>query len=157
MIITCDNCNKRFEINSDLIPDKGRLLLCGSCNHQWFFKKEIQRNTINPSNNNLVMDYKKDLISNKKVEDIKEKKTLDKKSHNIKNNDLKNSIKVIKDKKKIKILNLIIVFIVTFIAVVILVDTFEQPISMIIPNIEFILYNLYESTKDIFLFFEDLI
>ena len=157
MIITCDNCNKRFEINSDLIPDKGRLLLCSSCNHQWFFKKEIQRNTINPSNNNLVMDYKKDLISNKKVEDIKEKKTLDKKSHNIKNNDLKNSIKVIKGKKKTKILNLTIVFIITFIAVVILVDTFEQPISMIIPNIEFILYNLYESTKDIFLFFEDLI
>jgi len=157
MIITCDNCNKRFEINSDLIPDKGRLLLCGSCNHQWFFKKEIQRNTINPSNNNLVMDYKKDLISNKKVEDIKEKKTLDKKSHNIKNNDLKNSIKVIKGKKKTKILNSTIVFIITFIAVVILVDTFEQPISMIIPNIEFILYNLYESTKDIFLFFEDLI
>ena len=157
MIITCDNCNKRFEINSDLIPDKGRLLLCSSCNHQWFFKKEIQRNTINPSNNNLVMDYKKNLISNKKVGDIKEKKIPNKKSYNIKNNDLKNSIKVIKDKKKIKILNLIIVFIVTFIAVVILVDTFEQPISMIIPNIEFILYNLYESTKDIFLFFEDLI
>ena len=157
MIITCDNCNKRFEINSDLIPDKGRLLLCSSCNHQWFFKKEIQRNTINPSNNNLVMDYKKDLISNKKVGDIKEKKTLDKKSHNIKNNDLKNSIKVIKGKKKTKILNSTIVFIITFIAVVILVDTFEQPISMIIPNIEFILYNLYESTKDIFLFFEDLI
>ena len=157
MIITCDNCNKRFEINSDLIPDKGRLLLCGSCNHQWFFKKEIQRNTINPSNNNLVMDYKKNLISNKKVGDIKEKKIPNKKSYNIKNNDLKNSIKVIKGKKKTKILNSTIVFIITFIAVVILVDTFEQPISMIIPNIEFILYNLYESTKDIFLFFEDLI
>jgi predicted Zn finger-like uncharacterized protein len=157
MIITCNNCNKRFEINSDLIPDKGRLLLCSSCNHQWFFKKEIQRNTINPSNNNLVMDYKKDLISNKKVGDIKEKKTLNKKSFNIKNNDLKNSIKVIKERKKTKILNLTIVFIITFTAVVILIDTFEQPISMIIPNIEFILYNLYESTKDILLFFEDLI
>ena len=157
MIITCDNCNKRFEINSDLIPDKGRLLLCSSCNHQWFFKKEIQRNTINPSNNNLVMDYKKNLISNKKVGDIKEKKTPNKKSYNIKNNDLKNSIKAIKERKKTKILNLTIVFIITFTAVVILIDTFEQPISMIIPNIEFILYNLYESTKDIFLFFEDLI
>ena len=157
MIIKCNNCNKRFEINSDLIPDKGRLLLCSSCNHQWFFKKEIQRNTINPSNNNLVMDYKKDLISNKKVGDIKEKKTLNKKSFNIKNNDLKNSIKVIKERKKTKILNLTIVFIITFTAVVILIDTFEQPISMIIPNIEFILYNLYESTKDILLFFEDLI
>ena len=157
MIIKCNNCNKRFEINSDLIPDKGRLLLCSSCNHQWFFKKEIQRNTINPSNNNIVMDYKKDLISNKKVGDIKEKKTLNKKSFNIKNNDLKNSIKVIKERKKTKILNLTIVFIITFTAVVILIDTFEQPISMIIPNIEFILYNLYESTKDILLFFEDLI
>ena len=97
MIITCIRCDKKFEVESSLIPEKGRLLQCNSCNHQWFFKKEIQRNTINPSNNNLVMDYKKDLISNKKVGDIKEKKTLNKKSFNIKNNDLKNSIKVIKE------------------------------------------------------------
>ena len=40
MIITCINCNKKFDINSDLIPKNGRLLECSSCNHQWFFKIE---------------------------------------------------------------------------------------------------------------------
>ena len=39
MIITCENCNKKFEINDDLIPKRGRLLQCGSCDHQWFFNK----------------------------------------------------------------------------------------------------------------------
>ena len=41
MIITCNNCNKKFDIDSNLISDKGRLLQCASCDHKWFFKKEV--------------------------------------------------------------------------------------------------------------------
>ena len=41
MIITCPNCNKKFEIDSSLIPENGRLLQCGSCNHKWHYVKEI--------------------------------------------------------------------------------------------------------------------
>ena len=44
MIITCNNCNKKFDIDSNLIPDKGRLLQCASCDHKWFFKKEVIEN-----------------------------------------------------------------------------------------------------------------
>ena len=62
-----------------------------------------------------------------------------------------------KPPKKIGILNIIVVFIISFMALIILTDTFEQPISKLIPNIEFILFNLYESIKDIMLFFNDLI
>ena len=40
MIIECINCNKKFEVNSDLIPEEGRNIQCGSCNHLWFFKKD---------------------------------------------------------------------------------------------------------------------
>ncbi len=40
MIIQCINCNKKFEVNSNLIPSVGRNIQCGSCNHLWFFKKE---------------------------------------------------------------------------------------------------------------------
>mgnify|MGYP003690141213 CR=1 FL=1 len=40
MIITCINCNKKFNIDSNLIPDMGRLLQCASCDHKWFFIKE---------------------------------------------------------------------------------------------------------------------
>ena len=48
MIITCNNCNKKFDIDSNLIPDGGRLLQCASCNNKWFFKKEITENTVSP-------------------------------------------------------------------------------------------------------------
>ena len=58
MIITCNNCNKKFDLVSNLIPDKGRLLQCASCNHKWFFKKEILENTISPivEHNDNVLD-----------------------------------------------------------------------------------------------------
>ena len=40
MIITCPNCKKKFQIDPALIPEKGRYLQCGSCNHAWFYKPE---------------------------------------------------------------------------------------------------------------------
>ena len=40
MIISCPNCNKQFKINPSLIPDNGRDVKCGSCNHVWFYKLE---------------------------------------------------------------------------------------------------------------------
>ena len=40
-----DQCQKKFEIESSLIPEKGRLLQCSSCNHQWFYKNDISEET----------------------------------------------------------------------------------------------------------------
>ena len=51
MIISCINCNKKFDLNSDLIPESGRLLVCGICNHEWFYKKEVIPNIIQSDNN----------------------------------------------------------------------------------------------------------
>ena len=46
MIIDCPNCNKKFDIDQNLLPVNGRLLQCGSCNHKWFFKfNEIEKKT----------------------------------------------------------------------------------------------------------------
>ena len=45
MIITCVQCHKKFEIESSLIPKRGRLLQCSSCNHQWFYKNDILEKT----------------------------------------------------------------------------------------------------------------
>ena len=39
MIIECVKCSKKFDVDSNLIPLKGRTIQCGSCNHVWFFKK----------------------------------------------------------------------------------------------------------------------
>ena len=40
MIIICPCCEKKFEVDGNLIPEKGRTLQCGSCDHKWFFKKD---------------------------------------------------------------------------------------------------------------------
>ena len=61
MIITCPNCNKQFKIDNSLIPDEGRDLQCGSCNHIWFYN--IQEK------NNEVLELKQEIIS----EDIEPK------------------------------------------------------------------------------------
>ena len=181
MIITCNNCNKKFNLDSKLIPDKGRLLQCASCNHKWFFKKEILENTVSPivedidndnvnvldqnypTNNNEInpSDLSKEdaevdieVEPDKKIE-IDPKEEFDK---NLEANINEDKSVIVKSKKQknFKILNIFIVAIISFVAFIIIVDTFKYPIGKIVPNIEFILYNLYESIKDISLFIRDL-
>ena len=181
MIITCNNCNKQFNVDQDLIPDKGRLLQCASCNHKWFFKKEILENTVSPivedidinnvnvldqnypTNNNEInpSDLSKEdaevdieVEPDKKIE-IDPKEEFDK---NLEANIYEDKSVIVKSKKQknFKILNIFIVAIISFIAFIIVVDTFKYPIGKIVPNIEFVLYNLYESIKDISLFIRDL-
>jgi predicted Zn finger-like uncharacterized protein len=160
MIIVCENCDKKFQINSNLIPKNGRLLECSSCNHQWFFMNQVQKKitpVFNPDNNIVITEtnkpiQKKRILENKQVLNINiNDETIDK------NNEIHSIYEEKKGKKKYNIFNLIIVFIISFVALIILLDTFKNPLSKIIPNIEFLLYNLYESIKDIKLFFNDLI
>ena len=170
MIITCNNCNKKFDIDSSLIPDKGRLLQCSSCNHKWFFKKVVPENTVSSTdgdiNNDNVNIFEQNNssfndeesvsdASNDEVEVNLEDKTKEKIEIN-KGESTQVNTKP-KKQKKFKILNIFIVSIISFVAFIIIVDTFKYPIGKIVPNIEFILYNLYESIKDISLFIRDLI
>ena len=57
----------------------------------------------------------------------------------------------------IKILSYIIVLIISFVAIIIVLETFKNPISNIFPNLELVLFNLFETLEDIFLFFKNLI
>ena len=43
MIINCIKCTKKFEVKATLIPDNGRTIQCGSCNHVWFYKPKIEQ------------------------------------------------------------------------------------------------------------------
>ena len=181
MIITCNNCNKKFDIDSSLIPDKGRLLQCASCDHKWFFKKEVLENTVSPIvediDNDKVNIFVQNKLSNKdeinpsnlqKEEvDADTEEKLDEKIEVNNEEELKNQIDANinesttanakpKKQKNFKILNILIVAIISFVAFIIIVDTFKYPIGKIVPNIEFILYNLYESIRDISLFISDL-
>jgi len=156
MIISCDNCHKKFDIKSSLIPEKGRLLQCNSCNYKWFFKKEVKSETISPIKITKTDNEPKDF--NDVPENFKISKNIESLKETAK--DLPIIEKILTKKKNRNnnnILGLTIVFIISFIALIILMDTFQGPISKIIPNIEFLLYNLYETINDIILFLKDLI
>ena len=157
MIIACNNCHKKFDIDSNLIQKKGRLLQCNSCNHKWFFKKEIINDSV-------------EAIKVEKEETIELLDKTPKLEVNINNNIQENEIETTEEKisnitpttkpkkqKTFKILNLSIIFLISFVAFIIILDTFKSPIGKIVPNIEFLLYNLYESFKDIVSFIKDLI
>ena len=169
MIITCNNCNKKFDIESNLITDKGRLLQCASCNHKWFFKKEILDNTLSPIEEDISNDSvdifhqnssstnEEESVSNEPKDEVEvnlEEVTREKTEINIDESPQVNTKP--KKQKNFKILNIFIVAIISSVAFIIILDTFKYPIGKIVPNIEFILYNLYESIKDISLFIKDL-
>ena len=61
------------------------------------------------------------------------------------------------ENKKISFLNIILVFVISIVALIVLLDTFKSPINLMIPNIEFFLESLYETLKDILLFIQDLL
>ncbi len=147
MIIACPCGEKKFEVDENLIPDKGRLLKCGSCDQTWFFNKNVSEQT-------------EPLID----KPAKQKKILYK-DENIDNSVSKAPIKpgseLVKYKPKYnftfgKFLSYIIVSIITFVAIIIILDTFKAPLSNIFPNLELVLYNLFETLRDLILFAKDL-
>ena len=173
MIISCNNCNKNFDADSSLIPENGRLVQCIGCDHKWFFKKEtlkkiaptVKTKSITEELSTFSEDATSiDIESTKTIELLdettKDTPTLEKisiqNSKEIKE-DKEPNIKESINKKSYNILSLTIVFIISFIALIIVLDTFQEPISIFVPNIEIILYNLYETINDIILFFNDLI
>ena len=157
MIITCENCTKMFEVDADLIPDKGRLLQCMKCQHTWFFKNAISRDT-DKSNDSKSPTLMEDTSGSEKDDLIVENNLDNQELNENKNKKWTNFTKSnLGKKKRISIINLTLVFIISFIALIIVSDTFKSLISNIVPNIDILLYNLYESIKDIILFFNDLI
>ena len=171
MIIKCNNCYKQFDIAPSAIPEKGRLVQCSICNNTWIFKKEITDKSV------LLSEVKKHIkvletdkmqiepynveinnVENESPLNInlqKKENEVSSKSIKIENKD--QLLKTYRNKKNYNILNFTIVFIISFIAIIIILDTFQNPISKIMPNIEFLLNSLYETIYDIKLFFNDLI
>ena len=165
MIITCPNCNKKFKIDNSQIPDEGRDLQCGSCNHVWLYKIEEE--------NSKILKLKEEIDSNdiktkvdKNNEEIVENKIPQAKIETELNNQKKEkNIKKQKETKTSKntentgnnFFSYLIVFIISFVALIILLDTLKNPLINVFPGLEIILFNLFELLQDIKLFIIDLI
>ena len=160
MIIDCIKCTKKFEVNASLIPDNGRTIQCGSCSHVWFYKPKIEQsnNEIStPKSIDDILESKKDDQDNEKSSKTEETNNLE----NVANNET-SSDELINENKKTtksvnKFLSYFIVILITFIALIIVLDTFKSPLSSIIPGLEIFLYNFFETLKDLYLFIKNLL
>ena len=141
MIIACPKCKKKFDIEDILIPEKGRLLQCSSCDNKWFFKKTIE---VKKKIERISTKTKTNKIP-KETEDI----IIEAEENNTKVENLK--------KNNLPILNLLLITLISFAALIIFLDTFKIQINNLIPGFEFLLENFYETLKDFYLFTIDLI
>ena len=164
MIITCPNCNKQFKIDNSLIPDEGRDLQCGSCNHVWFYKIDEVNNEVLKLNKEIVskdiptkFEKKEDKIVEKK-QTVQKIKTgiINKKREKISEKQINITTSKNTENKGSKFFSYLVVFIISFVALIILLDTLKTPLINVFPGLEILLFNLFETLQDIKLFIIDL-
>ena len=162
MIIICPSCKKKFNLDINLIPSEGRDLQCGSCEHIWFYKKQEPISEPLQVNEDIAIkekedsdklngDISKDQLIKKTVEENKKAKS---ELSTFKKTESKTE--VIKKTQSSKFFSYLIVFIISLGALIILLDTLKTPLINIFPGLEVLLFNLYETLKDIKLFIIDL-
>ena len=163
MIIECPACSKKFNIDEKLIPDEGRLLKCGNCNHTWFFKKEenIKIEAETPKLSEIKEN--KSEINIKTVEKPtkqtnKIKKKISKKS-STKESTSKELVSIDKNSisRENNFIKKIFLIIISIIAFILLIDTFKNQISVIFPGIVQMSDSLYLVINDLKLFIKDLV
>ena len=163
MIIDCISCSKKFEVNSSLIPENGRTIQCGSCNHVWFYKPLInsQKNETTSDINENQNDNEDDisLINNELDQnyDNQEEKEIFNTNERLLSDTIEDKNNIKKSSRISKFLSYLLVSIISFIALIIVLDTFKSPLSNALPGLEIFLYNFFETLKDLYLFIKNLI
>ena len=164
MIITCPNCNKKFKIDNSLIPNEGRDLQCGSCNHVWLYKIEEENSKILKLKEEIDINDIETKVDKNNEEVVVNKNPLTKIETELNNQKKEKNIEKQKETKISKntentgnkFFSYLIVFIISFVALIILLDTLKNPLINVFPGLEIILFNLFETLQDIKLFIIDL-
>ena len=163
MIIECPACSKKFNIDEKLIPDEGRLLKCGNCDHTWFYKKEdnlkletetIKINEINENKSEINIEPVDVPIKETK----KIRKKISKKS-STKESTSKELVSIDKSSvsRENNIIKKLFLIIISIIAFILLIDTFKNQLSVIFPGIVQMSDSLYLVINDLKLFIKDLV
>ena len=138
MIIECQNCNKKFDLEDKLIPLKGRLVQCGFCHSQWH---QLPNNTTSSLKEKVIdkVDISKDEVKEK--DEVKVQST--------------NKKKKIKS-KNIGFFSYIFIFLISIIALFLIAETFKYQINNIFPNFENYIIYVYETLNNILILIKDL-
>ena len=162
MIINCECGKKKFNIDSSLIPEEGRLLKCGSCSKIWHYTPVLE--TKNDEDLNVKINEninKNEVHSNELINDenftntnqgvLSEKNTEDEKI------DFKDEKDNEEKDGKIKILLIyFIVILISLLGFIFLLDTFKSYLLSIFPDLAPFFDSFYQTVLDFKLFIKDL-
>ena len=145
MIVNCQNCNKKFEIEDQLIPKKGRLVQCGFCSSKWHQLPQIETTGVEPIDKKKELDKPEKLIK-KRIDIQKEEKNLTK----------SRSAKIKIKTKKIGFLSLILIILISTVATFLVIETFKIQIISFWPQADVYINHVYETLENIFILIKDL-
>ena len=162
MIITCPCEKKQFKIDSSLVPQEGRELQCGSCERVWFYKPKNESEAPLTLNENISEKKIEPAIeTNDKKPEVRknlQKKIIEPQIKNETSKEIPNKVKKLENENKgSKFFSYLMVFIISIVALIILLDTLKTPLINVFPGLEIVLFNLFETLQDIKLFIIDLI
>ena len=144
MIIECQNCNKKFDIKDTLIPSKGRLVQCGFCHSKWRQLPNIEQSYIQKRIIDEVSLPKEEakpqpLIKKKKIKNLNKIKS---NTHH--------------KEKNIGFFSYIFLFLISIVALFLLLETFKYQINNIFPNFNKYIIYVYETLDNILILIKDL-
>jgi predicted Zn finger-like uncharacterized protein len=163
MIINCECGKKKFNIDSSLIPEEGRLLKCGSCSKIWHYTPVLE--TKNDEDLDVKIDeniikndvHSNEVINNENFTDtnqgvLSEENTEDEKI------DIKDEKENEKKDGKIKILLIyFIIILISLLGFIFLLDTIKSYLLSIFPDIAPFFDSFYQTVLDFKLFIKDLV
>ena len=170
MILNCNSCDKRFVVPDQAITPDGRMVQCGSCGNKWKqfpIESEIKKSTIEQKNNIRKISAKKTANITKipKLKKKKVKKTREinlyspeylAKKHGINlNEDLKKTPTA--NKVSFGFYNSLILIIVLMIAISKGLYFFQDFIINLFPFTSFYLDYFFESIRNMFEIWKNLI
>ena len=164
MILSCNSCEKKFVVPDSAISASGRLVQCSSCGNKWkqFPINNIKKIVVSDKKNNIenktkTIKTKKKIVKKKREIDLYSPEYLAKK-HGISLNEVsaKNNLNLNK-KISFGFYNLLILFFVVAIASSKGLHFFQDFIVQKLPFTEFYLNYFFESMRNIFEIWKNLI
>ena len=161
MIINCE-CGKKFNIDSSLIPEEGRLLKCGSCSKIWHYTPVLETKNDEDLDVKIKENINKiEVPSNEGISDVNfndtNQEVLSKENTEDEKIDIKDEKENEEKDGKIKIVLIyFIIILISLLGFVFLLDTFKSYLLSVFPGIAPFFDSFYQTFLDIKLFIKDL-
>ena len=167
MILTCNSCGKKFVVPDNAITASGRTVQCGSCGNKWkqFPPQNLKKETIIDKKISPVVKKSITKIPKPKSKKVKKPREINlyspeylQKKHGISLNNLETNKKQITDKKvSFGFYNSLLLFLVVIISISRGLYFFQDFIIQAFPFTEFYLNYFFESIRNMFEIFKNLV